>query len=191
MDEEQIQIVASQHRGDTVIGYEDRLEIVGLAEDVSKVFREAGIRDRSRVINGRLEYQMLVPTPTRNIIISARVALPGEEVSGKVAKKLKQVGKKVATAAKKVAKSKVMKKLAKVVGPIAMVVPGLQPVAAGIAVAAAAKKVVSAAKKGNPKAKKLVGAAVKGARVKLAASAVPPRRFRVTQPTGASVMVTL
>jgi hypothetical protein len=190
MDADSYQIVDSQYRGDTVIGYDDRLEIIGLAEDVSRVFRAAGIRDRTRVIDGRLEYQLLVPTPTQNFIISARVALPSEVgAKGKVAKKLKQVGKKVAVAAKKVAKSKAMGKLAKVIGPVAAVVPGLQGVAAGIAVAAAAKKVVMAAKKGNPKAKKLVGAVAKGARIKLAAAT--PKKYRVTQPTGASLTVSI
>lgn len=185
---------------DEVIGAADRTEIVGLADDVNKVFYDAGIRARCKLVNGQVVYQLLLPTPTRNIVITARVLLPTEswenvEVgAGKVVKKLKKVGKKVATAAKKVANSKVMKKLAKVVGPIAMVVPGLQPVAAGIAVAAAAKRVVQAAKKGNPKAKKMVGAVAAGARLKLAASvkaSTGPGRYRVTNPSGASVQVSV
>lgn len=183
---------------DEVIGAEDRAEIVGLANDVNKVFYDAGLRARTRIVNGAVVYQLLVPTPTRNIVISARVLLPEQswdtvEVgAGKVAKKLKKVGKKVAVAAKKVANSKVVKKLAKVVGPLAAVVPGLQPVAAGIAVATAAKKVAAAAKKGNPKAKKLVGAVAKGARLKLAANAQPSSgRYRVTQPSGVSLQVSV
>lgn len=184
---------------DEVIGYADRIEIVGLASDLNKVFYDAGIRARCRLVGGNVVYQMLVPTPKANFIITARVMLPSEswetvEVgAGKVRKKLKQVGKKVATAAKKVANSKVMKKLAKVVGPIAMVVPGMQPVAAGIAVAAAAKKVAQAAKKGNPKAKKMLGAVAAGARLKLAANvkAAGPGRYRVTSPSGAMVQVSV
>ena len=184
---------------DEVIGAVAKTEIVGLADDVNKVFYDAGIRARCKLINGAVVYQLLVPTPTRNIVITARVLLPEQswdtvEIgAGKVRKKLKAVGKKVATAAKKVANSKVVKKLAKVVGPLAAVVPGLQPVAAGIAVATAAKKVAAAAKKGNPKAKKLLGAVAAGGRVKLAASvkASGPGRYRVQQPSGASVSVSV
>lgn len=181
---------------DEVIGEDDRRELVGLAADINKVFWDAGIRARTRMVNGAVVYQLLVPTPTRNIVITSRVLLPSEswetvEIgAGKIRKKLKKVAKKVAKAAKKVANSKVMKKLAKVVGPIAAVVPGMQGVAAGIAVAKAAKKVVSAAKRGNPKAKKLVGAVAKGARIKLAASA-GGGRYRVRQPSGAESTVSV
>jgi len=182
-----------------VIGRDERRQIVGLAADVNKVFYDAGIRARSKIVNGHVVYALFLPTPRANFIITARVLLPSESFetvevgAGKVAKKLKAVGKKVAKAAKKVANSKVVKKLAKVVGPIAAVVPGLQPVAAGIAVATAAKKVVSAAKKGNPKAKKLVGAAVKGARIKLAAStqSASAARYQVTKPDGALAVVSV
>lgn len=182
---------------DEVIGARERAEIVGLANDVNKVFYDAGIRARCKIINGAVVYQLLVPTPTRNIVITARVLLPEQswdtvEIgAGKVAKKLKQVGKKVANAAKKVANSKVVKKLAKVVGPLAAVVPGLQPVAAGIAVATAAKKIATAAKKGHPKAQKAMGAVAAGARLKLAAStkAQAPTRYRVTNPSGSSIQV--
>ena len=194
---------------DEVIGADARAQLDGLASDINRVFYDAGIRARSKIVNGALVYQMMVPTPKANLLITARVMLPAEswetvEVgAGKIAKKLKKVGKKIATAAKKVANSKVVKKLAKVVGPIAAVVPGLQPVAAGIAVATAAKKVATAAKKGNPKAKKLLGAVAKGARVQLAANAkssitstaapltarVQTRRYRVRSPEGQTTLV--
>lgn len=183
---------------DEVIGAEDRAEIVGLAKDVNKVFYDAGIRARCRLINGAVVYQVMIPTPTRNVIITARVLLPEQswdtvEVgAGKVAKKLKAVGKKVASAAKKVANSKVVKKMAKVVGPLAAVIPGLQPVAGAIAVATAAKKVVAAAKKGHPKAQKLVGAVAKGARLQLAANVnTSSSRYHVTNPSGGSVAVSV
>lgn len=184
---------------DEVIGADGRKQIVGLAADLNKIFYDAGIRARTKLVNGAVVYQLLVPTPRCNIVIAARVMLPHESFetvevgAGKVRKKLKQVGKKVAKAAKKVANSKVVKKLAKVVGPIAAVVPGLQPVAAGIAVATAAKKVVKAAKKGNAKAKKLVGAAVKGGRIKLAASTKvqSAARYRVLSPQGSEAVVSV
>lgn len=196
-----------------VIGYDDRVQLAGFAQDLSKVMREAGIKARTRLVDGCVVYELLVPTPRHNIVISARVMLPGEVWethvgAGKVRRKLKAVGKKVASAAKKVANSKVVKKLARVVGPIAAVVPGLQPVAAGIALAAAAKKVVSAAKGGNPKAKQLLGAAVKGARIKLASTSsaltssapsssarrikrVTKRSYRVRAPDGQEASVSV
>lgn len=181
---------------DEVIGAADELELRRLCEDINRVFRGAGIRARTFMKNGAVVYQLLVPTPTRNIIISSRVMLPTEswetvEVgAGKVRKKLKSVAKKVAKTAKKVANSKVMAKLAKVVGPISAVVPGMQGVAAGLAVAKAAKTVAKAARKGNPKAKKLLGAVAKGGRIKLAASA-GGGRYRATSPSGASTVVTV
>jgi hypothetical protein len=180
--------------GDEVIGADARMELCGLAADLNKVFYDAGIRQRTRMINGALVCQMLVPTPTHNIVITSRVLLPDQswdtvEIgAGKIRKKLKAVAKKTAKVAKKIANSKVMKKLAKVVGPIAAVVPGMQGVAAGLAVAKAAKTVVKAAKKGHPKAKVLLKAAVRGGRVKLAASA-GGGRYRVTQPSGSESMV--
>jgi hypothetical protein len=178
--------------GDEVIGADERRELQALSADLNKVFYDAGIRKRTRMVNGALVCQMLVPTPTHNIVITSRVLLPDQswdtvEIgAGKVRRKLKAVAKKTAKLAKKVADSRVMKKLAKVVGPISAVVPGMQGVAAGLAVAKAAKAVVKSAKKGNPKAKKLLKAAVRGGRIQLAAST---GRYRVQQPSGAESMV--
>ncbi len=153
-------------------------ELEALAGTVDRAFQLSGAKARTREVNGAMVYEIYVPGTPRPLIISARVALPGEEVgAGKVGKKLKKVAQKTKTIAKKIAKSKALGKLAKVIGPIAAVVPGLQPLAAGVATAMAAKKIVQAAKKGHKGAKKMLGKSVSKLNSGLKANLKSPKKL--------------
>ncbi len=143
-----------------------RVELGRLADDIEKTFRDAGIRARSRKVGNVVVHEFLVPLRPRPLLVSARVALPKDEIGrGKVGKK---IAKKTVKIAKKVAHSKALKTLAKVIGPIAAVVPGLQPLAAGMAAAKAAAMIARAAKKGSKKAKAIVEKVAKGGRIRIA-----------------------
>lgn len=182
-------------------------ELDSLAGTIDQTFTRAGVRSRTRQVDGHMVHEIYVPSPQRPLLITARVALPGDEI-GAFGKRIKKVTKKVAKVAKKVAKSKAFGALAKVIGPVSVAFPALAPLAAGVTAARLATKVVKAAKKGNPKAKKLMGKAVKGIHLNLKAATNPraaariaqrgvklpgfgPASFRVLAPTGGEESVTL
>lgn len=144
-------------------------EIRGLAEDVDEVLRGAGVRSRTRVTpDGVLVYEMYIPTQPRALVISARVALPGEEIGALFGKnsKFRRAAKAFA---KKVAKSKVLKKLASVAKGIAKIVPPPfgTVLTTGIAAGTAAAKLARAARKGNPRARAFANAGAKKLRANL------------------------
>jgi hypothetical protein len=122
-----------------------------LIEAGNRAMLELGVRVRTFEQNGQVIAQAYLPTTPRPIIISARVALPGDVVGGKLGKK---VAKKVKTVAKKIAKSKVLKSVAKVaMGLAATALPGGQAIALGAKAVQLAKKLKTAAKNGTPKQK--------------------------------------
>lgn len=170
------------------MGAAEMNELRELVRVANAALRENGVRIRERERDGHVEYALRIPTRPRALVISARVALPGDEVGKLFGKnsKFRNAAKKVA---KKVAKSKVFKKLAKIAPMLAMVVPGGQAIAAGVAAVAAAKKIASAAKRGNPKAKAFAKAAAKKATANVQAArsvqvAAPgyPQQYASEQP---------
>lgn len=159
-------------------------ELLQLTHTINRVLAQSGVKISETEVDGHQVCRAFIPTSPRPIILTARMALPGEvgKVFGKNSK-FRNAAKKVA---KKVVKSKVLKKMVKVIGPLSSVIPGMQPIAAGLAAAAAAKKIVSAARGGNPKAKKFAANAIKKLNTDLRHTAA---RFTVTAPGGGSSSV--
>ena len=150
--------------------------------------QECGVKVREREVNGVVEYSMLVPTTPRKLVITARVALPRDEVGrvfkGKFAGKAKKL-------AKKLAKSKVLSKMAKLAPLLANAIPppAGQIISAASTAVIMAKKIANAAKKGNPKAKAFANAAatvmaknIQKSRSVLRAAPGYPQALAATQP---------
>lgn len=140
-------------------------ELQELVTAANNALLNYGVRLRFREVDGHMEGQMLLPTRPRPVVVTARLALPTDNVGailkGPLAKKAKAI-------AKRLLKSKLLGKIAKF-GPLLAMVPGGQVIAAAAMAAKAAQKIAKAAKKGNPAAKKFAAAASKVATKKLAA----------------------
>ncbi len=140
-------------------------EIGALLRASDAMLAQAGVQVRSRWVNGRFEYQYLVPLADGRMVSFAATLQPTVEIgAGRIAKKIKR-------GIKKVAKSKAFGKVLKGLGTLAKLVPipGASSLGQGLDMAAKAQKL---AQKGK-KAFKAVKGAVKGKKKKPAPKRLP------------------
>lgn len=161
-------------------------ELRALIDAGNRAMTALGVRMKVVEQNGQAVAYVRLPTQPRPLIISARVALPGDVVGGKLGRKIKTKAKVVA---KKIAKSKVLGKVVKIASALAATaLPGGQAIAMGAQAVKLAKSLKHAAKHGTPKQKaqaKLV-AKVATAQIQRARRNAPPTATGYPNPSAAA-----